>query len=62
MNTILEAYDTELFAILKSLQQAKQNIISSIKNIWIFSDNKAAIYRICKNSKNSDQEIIYKIQ
>ena len=62
MNAILEAYNIELFTILKSLQEAKQNISSSIKNIWIFSDNQAVIHRICKNSKSSDQEISYKIQ
>ena len=62
MNATLEAYDIEIFAILKSLQQAKQNISSSTKNIWIFSDNQTVIHRICKNSKNSDQEISYKIQ
>jgi hypothetical protein len=61
LNSKLEAYDTELFAMLKSLQQAKQNIIASIKNIWIFSDNQAAIQRICKNSKSSGQEITYKL-
>src|SRR5438034_7555756 len=33
LNATLEAYDIELFAILKSLQEAKQNISSSIKNI-----------------------------
>src|SRR5204862_8006263 len=62
LNATLEAYDIELFAILKSLQQAKQNINSSIKNIWIFSDDQAAIHRICKNSKSSGQKISYKIQ
>ena len=62
MNSTLEAYNIEFFAILKSLQQAKQNINSFIKNIWIFSDNQAVIHRICKNSKSSDQEISYKIQ
>ena len=62
MNATLEAYDIELFTILKSLQEAKQNISSFIKNIWIFSDNQTVIHRICKNSKSSDQEISYKIQ
>ena len=62
MNAILKAYDIKLFATLKLLQQAKQNINSSIKNIWIFSDNQTAIHRICKNSKSLDQEISYKIQ
>ena len=33
LNATLEAYDIELFAILKSLQQAKQNINSSTKNV-----------------------------
>jgi hypothetical protein len=33
LNATLEAYDIELFAILKSLQQAKQNINSITKNI-----------------------------
>jgi hypothetical protein len=47
---------------LKSLQQAKQNINSFVKNIWIFSDNQAIIQRICKNSNSSGQEISYKIQ
>ena len=62
LHSNLEVFDTELFAILKSLQQAKQNINSSIKNIWIFSDNQAVIQRICKNSNSSGQEISYKIQ
>src|SRR5213083_2777167 len=33
LNSTLEAYDIELFAILKSLQQAKQNINFSTKNV-----------------------------
>jgi hypothetical protein len=48
--------------MLKALQQAKQNINSTVKNIWIFSDNQAAIQRIQKNSNSSGQEISYKIQ
>ena len=47
--------------MLKSLQQAKQNINSTVKNIWIFTDNQAVIKRICKNSKSSCQEISYKL-
>ena len=47
MNSTLEAYDVELFAMLKSLQQAKAYINSlnshSIQDIWIFSDNQATI-------------------
>ena len=48
--------------MLKSLQHAKAHINSSIKNIWIFSDNQAVIKRICKNSCSSDQKISYKMQ
>ena len=48
--------------MLKSLQQAKSNISSAVKNIWIFSDNQAVIKRIHKNSNSSGQEISYKLQ
>ena len=48
--------------MLKSLQEVKKNINSTIKNIWIFTDNQAIIKRIRKNSKSSGQEISYKIQ
>jgi len=64
LNKTAEVFDIELFAMLKSLQQARSLINSSdtVKNIWIFSDSQAAIQRICKNSCSSDQEISYKIQ
>ena len=62
LHSKLEAFDIELFTILKSIQQAEQNINTSIKNIWIFSDNQAVIQRINKNSTSSGQEISYKIQ
>ena len=62
LHSNLEAFDIEIFAILKSIQQAEQNINASIKNIWIFSDNQAVIQRINNNSNSSGQEISYKIQ
>src|SRR5215471_6245242 len=62
LKSTIEAFDIEFFAILKSLQLAKQNVNSLIKNIWIFSDNQSAVQRICKDSISSDQEISYKIQ
>ena len=66
MNSTLESFDVELIAMLKSLQQAKAHInnssLNSVQNIWIFSDNQAAIQRILKNSSSSGQEISYKIQ
>ena len=64
LNSTVEAFDTELFAMLKSLQQARAHseTLNSVKNIWIFSDNQAAIQRVCKNSSSSGQEISYKIQ
>ena len=64
LHSNIEAFDIELFAMLKSLQTAKAYINTSnlVKNIWIFSDNQAAIQEICKNSSSSDQEISYKIQ
>jgi len=64
LHSNIKAFDIELFAMLKSLQTAKAYINTSnlVKNIWIFSDNQAAIQRICKNSSSSDQEISYKIQ
>ena len=57
-----EVFDSELFAMLKSLQQAKLNVSSTVKDIWIFSDNQAVIKRIHKNSNSSGQEISYKLQ
>ena len=48
--------------MLKSLKQAKQNITSTTKNIWIFIDNQAGIKRFSNNSKSSGQEITYKIK
>ena len=62
MSSKTEVFDNELFAMLKSLQQAKLNVSSTIKDIWIFSDNQAVIKRIHKNSNSSDQEISYKLQ
>ena len=66
VNSILEAFNIELFAILKSIQQVRAYINSlnshSIQNIWIFSDNQAAIQRISNNSRSFSQEITYKIQ
>ena len=62
LNSIVEAFDIELFAMLKSLQQAKSYVNSSTRNIWIFTDNQAAIHRICKNSSSSGQEISYKVR
>jgi ribonuclease HI len=68
LNSTVESFDIELFAILKSLQQAKAHIhklnsnSNSIQHVWIFSDNQAAIQRICKNSSSSGQEISYKLQ
>jgi ribonuclease HI len=62
LNSTVEAFDTELFAMFKSLQQAKAHVNSLTKNIWIFSDNQAAIQRISNSSCSSDQEISYKMQ
>jgi ribonuclease HI len=64
LNKTAEVFDIELFAIFKSLQQAKSliNTSDTVKNIWIFSDSQAVVQRICKNSKNSGQEISYKLQ
>ena len=64
LNKTTEVFDIELFAMLKSLQQARSLINSSntVKNVWIFSDSQAAIQRICKKSSSSGQEISYKLQ
>jgi ribonuclease HI len=62
LNSTVEAFDTELFAMFKSLQQAKAHVNSLTKNIWIFSDNQAAIQRISNSSCSSGQEISYKMQ
>src|SRR6516162_3553081 len=48
--------------MLKSLQQAENHIHSSVKHVWIFSDNQAAVQRIVQNSSTSGQEISYKMQ
>jgi hypothetical protein len=62
LNSTAEVFDSELFAIWKSLQEIKSNISSNLNHIWIFSDSMSAIQRISNNSSRSDQEISYKIQ
>jgi ribonuclease HI len=62
LNSKIEAFDAELIAMLKSLQEAKQYINSNVKNIWIFTDNQAAIQRIYKNSSSSGQKISHELQ
>ena len=63
MDSTVEAYDAELFAMLKSIQHRKAYIqFFPIKDIWIFSDNQAAVQRISQNSSTSGQRISYKMQ
>ena len=39
----IEVFDAELFAIEKAFKITFKKIIKFIKNIWIFSNNQAAI-------------------
>ena len=64
LETCMEVYDAELFGIHQALKLGLKEITrhQRIKDIWIFSDNQAAIQRIQQTSQESGQQLAIKCQ
>ena len=62
LNSHMEVFDAELFAIEKAFKLALNQISLFTKDIWIFSDSQAAIQRIQKSSLNAEQSHILAIK
>ena len=52
----IEVFDAELFAIEKAFKIAFEKITRFIKNIWIFSNSQAAIERLQNSSLKAGQK------
>ena len=47
LKTFMKVYDAKLFSILKALRLSlKESLSERIQDVWIFSDNQAAIQQI----------------
>ena len=60
----MEVYDAELFGIAQSLKFELKEVLKHqrISDIWIFSDNQAAIQRIQTTNQGSGQHLAIKCQ
>ncbi len=60
----MEVYDAELFGIAQSLKFGLKEVLKHqrISDIWIFSDNQAAIQRIQTTNQGSGQHLAIKCQ
>jgi len=62
LNSHMEVFDAELFAIEKAFKLVLNQISLFTKDIWIFSDSQAAIQRIQKSSLNAGQSHVLAIK
>ncbi len=64
LGTTMEVYDAELFGIAQSLKFGLKEVLKHqrISDIWIFSDNQAAIQRIQTTNQGSGQHLAIKCQ
>jgi hypothetical protein len=60
----MKVYDAELFDISQSLKFELKEILKHqrISDIWIFSDNQAAIQKIQTTNQESEQHLAIKCQ
>src|SRR6266496_3927223 len=62
LNSHMEVFDAELFAIEKAFKLALNQISLFTKDIWIFSNSQAAIQRVQKSSLNARQSHVLAIK
>ncbi len=62
LGTIMKVYDAELFAIAQALRWTLKENLQRTKDIWIFSDNQAAIKRIQKSRSEPEQHLALQCQ
>jgi len=62
LNTHMEVFDAELFAMEKAFKLAFNQMSFYIKDIWIFSDSQAAIERVQKSSLEAGQTHVQAIE
>jgi len=64
LETTMKVYDAELFGISQSLKFGLKETLKHqrISDIWIFSDNQAAIQKIQTTNQESGQHLAIKCQ
>jgi len=63
LGTFMEVYDAELLSILKALRLSlKESCSERIQDVWIFSENQAAIQQIQSIKTEPEQHLTMKCQ
>ena len=63
LGTSMEVYDAELLSILKALRLSlKESCSERIQDVWIFSDNQAAIQQIQSIKTEPEQHLAMECQ